>query len=704
MLLPGIIFSVLADFYAVQFPTHNPKEWYLVLAGITFFLLTFTISPGEDANGHLLLVNMISEHNILPVTYSLYPEIPLSYHMGFHIIVSELKYATGVTLLSETASLFGVFMIFSAYLCVRTTHTEKAALLSGVVIAFGVLPPLLYLTYGTYAMIVLFALEPLIIFLLYSARHTSSIPVVPLVLTAAFMSHCAFILFGIVILFFLNYKMILNLFLTAVLSIPYIIRFHLSYSPQEITQLYHLWYIPEKFHVSMILERIGILAVGCGILGIIFLKRKEVTLFSVWLVSLLLLAAASSFDIQFPFWFLFFANRLIDLLFVPLALLSGIFLSEIGKKYYVFLIIIPLIPYFYAAPRSNDLLTPDFSSDIQGITWLTENTDESAIILNDWWTGTGSSWITSLGNRRMIFPFLYINDHFFSILQIPERSSDVLWMSLVPNSEESQKFLVEWDVDYIFLSSYTENRAKWRRNLWNVNKMIESPNFELVFNEHETYIFKVKKEWMCTHLLCIDKVKIEQCCVTTSASKHISQNIVCVLSYIDSFEGMVQFWSDQGFIAEISLLNTGSVKTVVLPLCDSLHVVSENPFQVVHGEVCADVSGVSLRDVVLSPEWSISEHWTLQDQGHIYLGCEGKGKPLKIVYKDTPGNVDVNCLIDGEWHSLTVIERKGDGLIKEVYIFFPECQFLDIGIKVYESPFEVISVECCDVHSELRIF
>jgi hypothetical protein len=703
LLLPGIIFSVLADFYAVHIPTHNPKEWYLVLTGITFFLLTFTISPGEDANGHLLMVNMISENNILPVTYSLYPEIPVSYHMGFHIIVSELKYATGLTLLSETASLFGVFMIFSAYLCVRAIHTEKAALVSGVVIVFGVLPPLLYLTYGTYAIMVLFALEPLIIFLLYSTRYTSPIPMVPLVLTAAFMSHCSFILFGIVILFFLNYKMVLSLFLTAGLSIPYIARFHLSYSPQEIIQLCHLWYTPEKFHVLMILERIGILTVFCGILGIIFLKRKEVALFSVWLASLLLLAAASFFDIRFPFWFLFFANRLIDLLFIPLALLSGIFIFEIGKKYYVLLLVLPLIPYFYTGPQSN-VLPPDFASDIHGITWLTENTDESAVILNDWWTGTGSSWITSLGNRRMIFPFLYINDHFFSILQIPERSRDVLWICLAPDSEESQKFLVEWDVDYIFLSSYTENRAKWRRNLWNVNKMIESPNFELVFNENETYIFKIKKEWIYTHLLFIDKVEIEKGGIDMCVSGHISQNTVCVLSYVDSFEGMVQFWSDHGFVAEISLLNTGNVKTVVLPLCDSLRMVSEHPLQVVHGEICADVSGFSIRDVVLSPEWGISEYWTLQNEGHIY-GIGGKSKTLKIVYKDySSGNVDVNCLVNGEWHSLTVIERKGDGLIKEVYIFLPECQFLDIGIKVYESPFEVISVECCDFHVELKIF
>lgn len=700
LLLPGIIFSVLADYYHVQLPNHNPKEWYLVLAGITFFLLTYTISPGEDANGHLLLVNMISENTMLPSTYTLYPEIPLSYHMGFHIIVSELKYVTGLTLLSATASLFGVFMIFSAYVCVRSIHTEKAALLSSVVIAFGVLPPLLYLTYGTYAMIVSFALQPLVIFLLYSADKTTSlIPVVSLVLTAAFMSHCSFFLFGIVLLLFLkDYKMILTLLLSAGLSIPYLVRFHLSYSPQEVTQLCHLWYTPETFHITMIVDRIGIITVVCGVFGLIFLKKKEVTLFSVWLTSLLLLAAASSFNVRFPFWFLFFSNRLVDLLFIPLALLAGIFISEIGKsKYFVLLLLLLLLPHSYAAPRSSNI-TPAFASDLEGITWLTENTAESAVILNDWWTGTGSSWITSLGNRRMIFPFLYINDHFFSLLKIPERSRDVLWICLAPDSEESHRFLTEWDVDYIFLSSYTENRAKWRRNLWNVNKMIESPNFELVFKENETYIFRVKKEWICTHLFPIKEVEVEKCTVKMPALKHFPGAKVIALSYVDSSTSMVQFWSEHGLVAEIPLLNTGGINTVVLPFdCDSLRIVSSHPLQVVHGEVLADVSGYILGEVILSLDWSVSEYCTLQNEGRIYgIGS----KALKIVYRDSsPGNVDVNCLVDDGWHSLTVIERVGDGLTKEVIIYLPECQFLDIGMKVYGFPFEVISVESGDLKS-----
>jgi hypothetical protein len=704
LLLPGIVFSLLAEIYRVELPKYNPKELYLVLAGLIFFLLTYNISPGEDANGHLLLVNTISETGMLPSTYALYPEIPVSYHMGFHIIVSELEHVAGEALLSATASFCSVFMMFSSYLCVRSISTEEAGLLSGIIVTFGVLPPLYYLTYGTYAIFVLFALQPLVVFLLYSGdKSTSFVPVLSIVLAAAFMSHCSFFLFIIPLLLFLKDKTVISsLFLGLGLSIPYLVRFHLSYSPQEITQLYHLWFIPEIFEISMIAERIGIFVVILGTLGLFLLKRDRLIFFSVWLSSLLLLAITSSFNVEFPFRFLLLANRLVDLLFIPLALLSGIFISNLGKIRYcvIAVLVLCMIPHVYAAPRSyKGALVPThfaaFPADQEGIRWLQENTDESSIILNDWWTGTGSSWMTSLGKRRMIFPFLYVNDHFLSILDIPTRSRDILWVCLAPDSKESYHLLTEWNVDYIFLSSHTEDRVKWRRYLWNVNEMMESPNFKLCFNRNKTYIFEVKKdEWVHTHLFSIREVTVENSTLYMPAVREsFPVTKILAVSYVDSFNGLVQFWSDRGMVAEIPLLNTGEVTTSVLPLGSfrTLRIVSPHELQVVYCEILAVVSGHTLGDVVLSSDWMCCEYYTLQNEGHIY----GFGmKALRIVYKDnSPGNVDINCLRDGMWKCVTIIERKGDGITKEVVLVLPEYHFLDIGIKVYDSPFEVISIE-----------
>lgn len=699
LLIPGIIAAVLADYYTVQLPNLNPKEIYLVLAGITFFLLTITVSPGEDANGHLLLVNMISEENVLPSTYTLYPEIHVSYHMGFHIIVSELEYITKQGLLRVTGSLFGVFMMFSSYACVKSFHTEKAGLISGILVGFGVLPPLYYLSYGAYASIVVFAVQPFLLFLVYNTRSLSDIPVLSLVSAAGIMSHVAFFLFWIPLLVLKKYRTLVPTFAASLgLSIPHLLRVQPVYSPQEITQLTYLWYMPEVFTVQMVAERIGVVIFICGILGLIFLKKKELLLFSVWLLSLLLLAVTSLFDVEFPFWFVFFANRMVDFMVLPLVFLASVFVSEIGKKkYYIlaFLLILPLVPHYYRVPRSCEgplfpTDSPEFAADQEGIAWLLQNTDESAVVLNDWWTGTGSSWITSLGKRRLIFPYLYVHDHFLDILDIPERSRDILWITAAPDTQESHALLKEWGVDYIFLSSYVEDRVKWRRDSWDVQQLEESPHYDLVFRKDQTYIFKVKKEWDYIPLFVIKEVEIEKGTLNISLRESFPIKKLIRIFYQDSSTGIVQFWSDKGLTAEIPLLNTGDT-TLVLPFDKFLHIESDEPLTIVHADIVTAFPAYNLGNTGFSPDWLFNQYIILEEEGYIYVFGV---RTLTIHYKDTaPGNVDINVLVNNTWVPLTVIEREGDGLYKQEVLTLPEYHFLVLRIKVYNSPFYVVSLE-----------
>ena len=710
LLIPAIIFAVLADYFKVQLPRYNHKEVYLVLAGITFFLLTYNLAPGEDANGHLLVVNMILEDNVIPKTYTLYPEISLSYHMGFNIIDSELEYITGILLLPVTGALFGVFIIFSTYLCVKSFHTEKAGLISGVLVAFGVLPPLYYLSYGAYASMISFTLQPLIIFLLYSkisdAEKTagSDILFFSFIFAAGFMSHSSFILFWIpLLLFSKKYKPLVGSLLSSMLlSVPHLLRLQPGYSPQEVVQLYHLWYIHEVFRIQMFAERIGVLIFVCGILGLLFLKRRELLFFSVWLSSLLVLAVLSLFGMEFPLWFAFLANRLIDLMFLPLVLLASIFISEIGKnKSYmlVILLVLPMAPHFYNIPQSTTApLFPtdslEFAADQEGIIWLRENTDESAVILTDWWTGTGSSWVTSLGDRQLLFPFLYVHDHFLEILHVPERGRDVLCIGLAPDTEQSYNLLSEWGVDYIFLSSYVEDRVKWRRDCWNVQELIESPNFELFFNKEETYIFKVRKEgWVYTNIFSLGNIKVEKDKLSIPPLKEsYPVKKFIKISYVDSSTDIIEFWSDHGLAAKIPLLNTGKIITVALPFRPFLQIESSEPVQITTCEVVTTISGHTLDSIALSPDWILNdnEYITLNRNGHIYLSGT---KTFKIVYKDSfTGRIDINILLNGTLKPLTSIDRKGDNQIKEITINLSEpYHFADIHITVHGPPFSVLS-------------
>ena len=705
--IPGIIFAVLADYFKVELPKYNPKELLLILAGITFFLLTFSLAPGEDANGHVLVVNMILEDNVVPKTYTLYPEISLSYHAGFNIIDSELEYIIGRTLLSVTGSLFGVLMIFSSYLCVKSLHTEKAGFIAGILVAFGVLTPLYYLSYGAYAGVASFAVQPLVIFLLYSKISdkeqitSEDILFLSVVLAAGFMVHSSFILFWIPLLTLLrNRRLVISFVLSIGLSVPHLIRFQSSYPPLEVAQLYHLWYAYEVFRIQMFAERIGVLILVCGILGFLYVKRRELIFFSVWLTSLLVLAVLSLFGMEFPLWFTLLGNRLVELMFLPLVFLASIFVSEMGKKYYILVIVLvlPLVPHLYDIPRSNEgplfpTGSPELAADQEGILWLRDHTDESAVVLTDWWTGTGSSWATSLGDRKLVFPFLYVHDHFLEILHVPERGRDIFWVGLAPDTEEAYNLLKEWGVDYIFLSSYVEDRVRWRRDLWNVDQLIESPNFKPVFKVKNTYIFKVKKEeWVHTHLHSLGEIEVKKNVVSIPPVKEsFPVKKLILISYIDSSFHFVRFWSEHGLLAEVPLLDTGEVATVVLPFRTFLQIESPNPLQIVSCELIADVPGYAVDSASLSPDWVLNEYLTLSKNGHIYtFGA----KTLKIVYRDSsPGNVDIQVLVNGTWESLYIIERKGDNLIKEVIITLPEYQFLDIGVTVHDSPFLVVSLE-----------
>ncbi|MBU7031725.1 MAG: hypothetical protein HXS53_04275 [Theionarchaea archaeon] len=706
LLIPGIIFALLADYEGVRLPSMDKSELYLCAAAVLFFMMTFTISPQEDANGHLLLVSMTLEKTMLPHSYSLYPGVSISYHMGFHALVSELSFVSGFDaahLLPFMGAVWGMFLMISSYLCLRILHGEKAGFVGGILVCFASIPPLYYLSYGAYASMISFTLQPLVIYFVYASRDPWDIPLVSLVLAAGFMSHASFLLFWIpLITLTRTHKLLVPAFLLSlVFSIPFLIRFQPSYSPPEILQLEQLWFIPETFRTHMLVERIGIPLLICGLGGIILRRGQEKILFITWIASLLCLAVLSATGITFPFQFLFLANRLIDFMFLPLALLSGIFLSEILKGKYIllsFLLLVTMLPSFYFVPRySGDTVfyadSEDFHADQEGIDWLVENTPQDTIILNEWWTGTGSSWISSLGNRRVIFPFLYVHDHFLENLSVAEHGRDVSWISLSPDSPQALALLSEWKVDYIFLSSFVEDRVRWRRDSWDISTMASSPNYRLVFNNRETYIFKVNPE------SCLFSRMVQAHLPPSGSTEYLTSSTTLrpflLLTYRDSGIGRVGVWSDDGLLSAFPLLGTGEDITILLPFDPSQHFVSESPLEKSESSLVFTLPGYDLGWLSLSWDWNCGAGYLLEREGHVYThGVRG----LKITYiDDSQGNVDVNLFANGEWQLLTIIERKGDGMEKELFILLPDLSVpLDIGFHVYGPPFSVLSFECVE--------
>jgi hypothetical protein len=705
LLIPGILCTFLLDYQGVQLPPTDTSEFYLCAAALVFFLLTFTLSPGEDANGHLLLISETLEESMLPHTYSLYDEVSVSYHMGVHALTSELCYVSGLdgsSLLPSLGSVWAGFLMVTSYLCIRTIHGKRAGIIAGILVCFATLPPLHYLSYGAYASMVSFALQPLVILLLLNSQKVQDIPLISLVLAAGFMSHTSFILLWIpLFLLVTRYRMLIPAcLLSLVFSIPHLIRLQPGYTPGESLQLMQLWFLPETFRIQMLAERIGILIVFCGAGGILFLKKREVSFFMAWIGSLGCIALLSIFPVSFPFQFIVLANRLVDFMFLPLALLSGVFLSRILKGKYIalsFLLIIPVLPHMYAVPRYSEEFTfyadcGDFATDQAGIMWLMENTPPDAVILNEWWTGTGSSWITSLAHRRLIFPYLYVHDHFLDTLSIAQRGREVLWIGLTPDSKRAHALLREWNVDYIFLSSSVEDRVRWRRDIWNVSQMISSPHYTMLFNEGETYIFRIESgPWNHARMLYWDHHRTDEHLLTES----VSLQPLLLLTYHDAVLQPVEVKSDEGLMAEFLQLGTGENVSVFLPFDPSMNIVSPSSPNIESTTIVFPLPGHSHGPINLSWEWSIGTPYQLEEDGHLYT----RGvHTLKITYLDQwPGNVDVNILVNGRWESLAVIDRRGDETVKELLLYLSGSPLpLDIGFYVHGGPFSVLTFEVID--------
>jgi hypothetical protein len=705
LLIPSILCAFLLDYRGVQLPSTDTIEFSICGAALLFFLLTFTLSPAEDANGHLLLISTILEKSMLPQTYSLYDTVSVSYHMGFHALASELSYISGLdspSLLPALGSVWAGLLMVTSYLCIRVLRGKKAGIVAGILVCFAALPPLHYLSMGAYASMVSFALQPLVIFLLFTSRTGHDIPSISLVLAAGVMSHTSFLLLWIPLVFLVaRYRILIPACLLSIaFSLPHLIRLQPSYSPQETLQLMQLWFIPETFRLQMLAERIGILMVICGAGGILCLKKKESVFFIAWIGSLGCIALISMLPIAFPFQFIFLANRLVDFMFLPLALLSGIFLFHILRGKYIiltFLLMLPLVPHFYAVPRYSGEFTfyadsEDFAADRAGIEWLMENTSPDAVILNEWWTGTGSSWIGSLAHRRLIFPYLSVHDHFLDILSITQRGREVFWINLSPDSEHAHMLLKEWDVDYIFLSSYVEDRVRWRRDIWNVPQMISSPHYTVMFNRGETYIFRVESSpWNHPPLLQWDHPPTDDLVFAES----LSLQPLLLYTYHDSVLQPVQVWSEEGLIAEFLQLDTGEKISILLPYDPSLNIASPSSAAIESTSIVFNVPGYTRGPVTLSWEWSIGTPYQLTRDGHLYAyGI----RALKITYLDQwAGNVDVNLFVNGRWESLIVIDRKGEGTVKELLLYLPQSPLpLDIGFYVHGGPFSVLSFDIID--------
>jgi hypothetical protein len=249
--------------------------------------------------------------------------------------------------------------------------------------------------------------------------------------------------------------------------------------------------------------------------------RKRISRFlSAWFLSIFLLMLNENIQIHFPGWYYLqswsFLNPLLSL---PLSVLAGIsfvkayellkertrnsslkiFPSKLKSTpiaaLALFTVIFGAIIILFWTPalsinlsnlQTNRISTADYNA----IMWISKNTPEDAVIFNDHWVGTPSVWIPVISHRRIVMPLLSISEAGWTDKMFT-RQDESLIIARDPNSTQALSILERYAVSYIYLSDQHSDQVEEWRNNYDAYKFLQSPHYELAFNEDDAWVIRV---------------------------------------------------------------------------------------------------------------------------------------------------------------------------------------------------------------------
>ncbi len=731
LFLPSLCLAAIFDLKSTLKLKIDKKAFLIFIPALLFGVATLHVVPGEDANFHLLAIGDIIETKAVPHTYILYPEIPeIMYPLGFHILAAQIELFSGVTGFTFTfATFLSILLCLSVYFCTKKLFSTECGLLAGTFSVFATFPPLDSLVLSTYANLLAYIFACAAIGITANVRSAldstgddSSNPhptlhqliLLSVVLAAGVETHLSFFLIVVPISVFLLMKLrrtltfLPTLVLSIVLSLPFLIRISAGYNPYEVGRFLTLWYDPLVLTPQMISQRIGIWVTVMSVLGLFFLSKHRV-LFLTWIGVFLFLGLNTVLRIKFPLWYVFFATRMVDQLFIPFSILAAFFLTQMWKLSKIGVLLLCGILLISGSSHQFDVHRTDegilfptvaslFITDQEGMVWLS-TTDRDTVILNEWWTSTGSAWIPSLARRRVIFPYIFSLEHFTEVLHVPENERKSFVVAAFPDSEEAYTYMKEWGVEYIFLSSYVLEDARWRSALWNPFVLKESPNYTVVFQKKYTYIFRISPrfEYSNTFNFREDSFTVTDSRVFDVSLGNTSFPVTRVLDlhFEDTGWSDIEIKSGERTLAVIPRTNTQSIVHVAFRIPGEVNEVTfhvKEPLKVTASVSTAFRDSIPLTSAALVGNWEkTSRGHELREQGHIYLF--NTSNVVELTYVDTgEKNIDFNVFIHEKWEKLTTIYRENDGKTKTILLHIPEgYSVLDVGVKNWGDSFVLIS-------------
>jgi hypothetical protein len=733
------------------------KDTVVLILLLLFVILSY--NPLSENQFHLFALRSIMNEGFIPSDYPLY-DVPVRTPLGFHFLVYEvLFFARDWHYLSLCGVIMGSFAFIPCYLIAKSLHSEKAGLTAGVCALFASAAVITCADHGLYDLglslviggaVMYWALDFLkhcdvrrsvLIGLGCAAGikiHPSFVVVLPVILVLVVYGafHNSKVLRISPLIFFVG-SLVLS-------SIPYMRGVYDTYSVHEAAY----WAGgTDTVTLGLVTANVGIWVIFLGAVGFLFVKRMYALFFAGWIGVSVSVVVTNGFMFQFPFWFIISSAEGLKTLSIPLSILAGIGLVHLIRPSWsiVFLLLLMSVtpqPVIQGTPPllSGPYIPADsqyFLDDQEAMQVLEPY--PSIYILNDWWTGTGSSWVLPLIGKKVMFPYLYGYDEVGSRLDIPEKEKKSFVVAALPDIESSLLFLREEGVDYIFLSGYVHPEVVWRRTLWDPEEMVKSLNYDLVFHKGNTYLFQVRSSVTFSNIYKVSEVPVcggipahcpsdkdtvqkdvsptsvdldrDNPVIVTWGSMSFRPPLYVMITYLDSgydpFDILVRE-QEEFYLATVPRTDSGKWETLYFRLPaeveDGTAVVVapyREPVTVNDIAVVACFRGINVSDkvVLIGDSWNqVNKTYIARKSArndHIYV-LSPSITTLRITYvDDAPGNVDFNIVLEDNQLDSFILERTGDGKVKCVSIPVPEgYSFVDIGVFVWESDFTILALSC----------
>jgi hypothetical protein len=418
-----------------------------------------------DSIHHALITRLILDSGAFPTTYQPYINIPATaYHPGFHSLAATFIWLTNLDLsqaLLVLGQVLNALSLFPVYLLTKSlTRSSTAGVFAALITAFFTPMPAYYTSWSRYTELTGLLILPVVLAWInlwlgnLSNRRVILIIILGAVSAAGlFMVHYRVVAFMLFLVFsFVVYHSlfkdhessrrpaqlwIISALMAAaaiILILPwfiptltYTVLPEVSASTSSAVPFFQDFAWP---YLTSALGKQAMVLAGLGLVWSLFKQRSLAAINVLWLIILFLLANLGA--LKLPGAGLITNASVEIILFIPISILGGYFLSELvfnwksiipthlHTAFYSLVIVLAGFASFFGARQLMPIINPitvlSRAADLPAIQWVRENIPpEETIVINPfaWGYGLfagndGGYWISPLaGNQTLPPPVLY---------------------------------------------------------------------------------------------------------------------------------------------------------------------------------------------------------------------------------------------------------------------------------------------------------